>query len=62
MVKKTDTETGLKMRALREKCGLSLRTVAKRMGFKSAQYISDLERGRRPWSESLIARFKKECL
>jgi hypothetical protein len=44
-------------RQRRERMGLSLRTVARLMNI-SAAYLSDLELGRRPWSEKLIKRFQ----
>ncbi len=48
--------TGHAMRERRKKAGLSLRTLAERMGL-SAPYLCDLELGRRAWSEQLAARF-----
>lgn len=45
--------TGRMMRVNREKLKLSLRTVARRMNI-SAPYLSDLELGRRRWSEELF--------
>lgn len=41
---------GLLMRAGRERCELSLRAAARKLGI-SAAYLSDLELGRRHWSE-----------
>lgn len=55
------TETGKRMRALREDAGHSLRALAEEMGF-SAPYISDLELGRRLWSTDLIAKAEKAIL
>lgn len=49
---------GGQMRALRKSAGLSLREVARRLDF-SAAYISDLELGRRDWSEKLIKIYEK---
>lgn len=46
------------MRAMRKASGNSLRSVANAMSL-SAAYISDLELGRRAWSDALIERFKK---
>lgn len=43
---------GAKMRKLREKTGVSLRTLATRLNF-SAAYVSDLELGKRAWSDEL---------
>lgn len=45
-----DAATGAKIRKLREESGLSLRAVALEMAV-SAPYLSDLELGRRGWSE-----------
>jgi len=45
-------------RAIREKAGLSVREVARRMGF-SAAYISDLELGKRHWSRSKSILFER---
>jgi transcriptional regulator with XRE-family HTH domain len=45
--------TAASMRRLREKAGVSLRAVARRLGY-SAAYVSDLELGRREWREKLI--------
>lgn len=49
---------GAYQRGLREKRGKSLREVAKAME-KSAPYVSDLERGRRNWSDELVADYRK---
>ena len=47
----TDHEaTGERMRYLRSKRGLSLRSVAEKMKV-SAAYLSDLELGKRNWSQ-----------
>ena len=43
-------EAGKRIRALREKKGMSLRRLAAGMGF-SAPFVSDLELGRRNWTE-----------
>lgn len=48
-------KAGEEIRREREVANISLRTLAKRMGF-SAAYLSDMERGRRNWSN---ARFEK---
>lgn len=50
-------ETGREMRALREAAGLSLREMARRMGY-SVQYISDLERGQREWRAALMQPYR----
>lgn len=44
------------MRGFREKQGISLRFVAKRLQF-SAAYVSDLELGRRNWSDKLREKY-----
>lgn len=48
----------VKLRALREASGLSLRKVARRMGI-SAPYLSDLERGNRHLNPEILQRFQK---
>lgn len=45
------------MRSVREKAGKSLRHVADKLGYTAA-YISDLERGNRPFTEEMIVRYK----
>ncbi len=49
---------GRKMRALRERFGVSCRAVARELGF-SPPYVSDLELGRRSFNERLIKRYTK---
>ncbi len=49
--------TGQLARDARTAAGLSLREVARRMRL-SAMFISDLERGRRCWTDRHIARFR----
>lgn len=49
-------KTGERMRAYRTKCGVSLRELAGRMGF-SAPYVSDLELGKRLWSEDRASKY-----
>ena len=49
-------ETGKRMRASRVKKHVSLRTLADRIGV-SAPYLSDLELGRRAWSEERAQQF-----
>lgn len=44
------------LRTCREQEGIPLRALAKRMGI-SAPYLSDLERGRRPWNEAVLTKF-----
>lgn len=48
-----DMTIGAKLREYRISVKVSIRTLAKSMDV-SAVYISDLERGKRSWSESLI--------
>jgi predicted transcriptional regulator len=48
---KSNRENGQFARECREKAGLSLRALAKRMGI-SAPFLSDLERGNRQWSDA----------
>lgn len=50
-------KTALQARAFRLSSGISLRTIAKRMEI-SAAYLSDLELGRRLWSEEMCKRFR----
>jgi predicted transcriptional regulator len=49
-------KTGQIMRVARASSRLSLRTVASRLGV-SAPFLSDLERGRRNWTTSMVSRF-----
>jgi transcriptional regulator with XRE-family HTH domain len=51
---------GTTLRKLRKSKHLSVREVARRMDL-SAPYVSDLELGRRHWSEDLIENFQKAC-
>lgn len=53
-----DSKLGPIMRGLREEAGLSLRTVADRLGY-SAAYVSDLELGRRAWSQDKQDNYRK---
>lgn len=48
--------TGARLRKRREKAKLSLREVARRMSL-SAPYLSDLELGRRAWTEAKAKAF-----
>ena len=52
-------DTGKRMAFMRKEAGISLRQFAKLCGV-SAPYLSDLERGRRNWSEKLITMYKKQ--
>jgi predicted transcriptional regulator len=57
---KVDCILGSKMRELRERAGISVRAMAGRIEI-SAMYLSDLELGRRQFSEKLAERFVEEC-
>jgi transcriptional regulator with XRE-family HTH domain len=46
------------MRQRREKAGVSLRALAKRMCF-TPSYISDLELGHRPWNAAAVERYEE---
>jgi transcriptional regulator with XRE-family HTH domain len=48
--------TGKMARIARENKNHSLRAIAKRLGF-SASYLSDLELGRRNWTEEVARKF-----
>ena len=50
--------TSVILRNRREKAGVSLRTMAKRLKV-SPPYLSDLERGRRNWSVEMVQRFEE---
>lgn len=50
--------TGNDVRGERESRGKSLRLVAREVGI-SAPYLSDLERGRRNWTEELFDKIKE---
>jgi transcriptional regulator with XRE-family HTH domain len=50
--------TGLTARAARMKSGRTLTFVARRLGF-SVVYLSDLELGKRSWSENLLRKYEK---
>lgn len=52
-----DDANGARIRSLREKAGMSLRELARQLDV-SAPYVSDLELGRRSFSEELFARAK----
>lgn len=51
VVKVDNAATGAAMRKRREAAGLSLRALGERLHL-SAAFLSDLELGRRPWSET----------
>lgn len=48
--------TGKKLRSMREEAGLALKPIATRMK-RSVPYLSDLELGRRGWSEDRAQQF-----
>lgn len=48
-----NVSTGILMRAARENGGLSLREMARRLNY-SAPFISDLELGRRNWTQEMV--------
>lgn len=50
--------TGARARKMRDRNKKSLREVAKKMRI-SAAFLSDLERGRRNWTEGTFNRFKE---
>lgn len=50
--------TGRKCREARKKSGLSLRSVAGKMGF-SVPYVSDLEKGQRAWTPEKLSLFER---
>ena len=51
-------ETGFRARQLRYEHHLSLREVARRLGW-SAAYVSDLERGRRGWKPETAKKYER---
>lgn len=53
-----NVSVGAKLRAAREKKGISQDFVATAMGF-SKPYICDLEKGRRNWCEDKIKRYQQ---
>lgn len=52
-----DAATGAVFREWRESLGVTLSKCAESMGY-TPPYLSDLERGRRPWSERLVAEYE----
>lgn len=59
LVRVTDDQTtGQLMRRARLQTGMSLRGLAKKLGY-SAPYVSDLELGRQNWNEERIEKFKR---
>jgi len=51
-------ETGIEARRIRHGEALSLKCVSSRMGI-SIIYLSELERGRKNWSDALIEKFNR---
>jgi helix-turn-helix protein len=49
-------DLGQRMNRLRKKAGRSLKSVAVQMGV-SEGYLSDMERGARPWTPDLMTKF-----
>jgi predicted transcriptional regulator len=49
-------ETGKKMRQLRTDADISLREVARRLGISGA-YLSDMEQGKRNWTNAKVEMF-----
>lgn len=56
---KVDCIPGDQMRSMREDAGISIREMARRIGI-SPMYLSDLELGRRRFSDQLAEEFVKE--
>lgn len=56
-----DWETGPVLRAERDKAGVLQKDVATHMGI-SETYVYDLESGRRPWTNELVAAYQKAVL
>ncbi len=48
---------GAILRGKREKAGITIREIARRLG-KSAPYIGDLELGRRNWSQGILTSYE----
>jgi ribosome-binding protein aMBF1 (putative translation factor) len=53
-----DRAVGAEMRARREKTGISLRELARRIKW-SATYVSDLELGHKVWTEQKRTRYER---
>lgn len=53
-----NTATGQLMREARERAGLSVREMARRLN-QSAPFVSDLELGRRGWNDKRVAQWAK---
>lgn len=57
-----DISVGAEMRALRLKSNLTLEEMGSKMKRRFSQaYLSDLEHGRRGWSDRLIAEYRRVC-
>jgi len=52
-------KAGASIRALRTGKGMSLRTLSLKMGYRNPAFLSDLERGRRNWTEERFAKAVK---
>ena len=48
--------TGAEMRRRREKAGMGLREMARRIGF-APSYLGHLEAGRRAWSDDMVCTY-----
>ena len=55
------TETGIEMRELRIKHGLTQRDLAKRMNV-TVQYVCLMEKGKRNWTPKAIEKFRRATL
>lgn len=53
-------KVGQRLRAYRERHGLSQREVARRME-QTAAYVGDLELGRRPWNAQRVGDYLAAC-
>lgn len=51
-------KTGARVRNARLRAGVSLRELARRLNL-SAPFVSDLERGRRNWTTTLLGKVNK---
>ena len=58
VVKVDHAATGIQLLAYRTKAGLSLRALGKKCGL-SIGYLSDLEHGRRTWTEKRVEQFNR---
>lgn len=51
---------GLEMAQLRQGAKFTLAQLGRKMGF-SISYLSDLEHGRKRWSDEMIENYRKAC-